>query len=46
LRMVVPSLATDAEVDWLDAAELADREGLPAVPGARQWRPVPRGRGR
>ena len=37
LRMVVPSLATDAEVDWLDAAELADREGLPAVPGAPQF---------
>jgi len=37
LRMVVPSLATDAEVDWLDAAELADREELPAVPGALQF---------
>jgi sugar-phosphatase len=36
LRMVVPSLATDEEVAWLDATELADREGLPAVPGARQ----------
>jgi sugar-phosphatase len=34
LRMVVPSLATDAEVAWLDATELADREGLPAVLGA------------
>jgi len=37
LRIVVPSLATDAEVDWLDAAELADREGLPAVPGVLQF---------
>ena len=35
LRMVVPNLATDAEVDWLDATELADREGLRAVPGAK-----------
>jgi sugar-phosphatase len=34
LRMVVPNLATDAEVDWLDATELADREGLRVVPGA------------
>jgi len=36
LRMVVPNLATDAEVEWLDATELADREGLPAVPGAKE----------
>ena len=36
LRMVVPSLATDAEVAWLDATELADREGLRAVPGAKE----------
>jgi len=34
--MVVPNLATDAEVEWLDATELADREGLPAVPGAKE----------
>jgi len=34
LRMVVPNLATDAEVEWLDATELADREGLRVVPGA------------
>jgi mannitol-1-/sugar-/sorbitol-6-phosphatase len=37
LRMVVPSLATDAEVEWLDATELADREGLRPVPGAGQF---------
>ena len=36
LRMVVPSLATDAEVEWLDATELADREELPGVPGAKE----------
>ena len=36
LRMVVPRLATDAEVAWLDATELADREGLSVVPGARE----------
>jgi mannitol-1-/sugar-/sorbitol-6-phosphatase len=36
LRMVVPSLATDAEVAWLDATEFADREGLSPVPGAKQ----------
>jgi len=34
--MVVPNLATDAEVEWLDATELADREALPAVPGAKE----------
>jgi len=36
LRMVVPNLATDAEVEWLDATELADREALPGVPGAKE----------
>ena len=36
LRMVDPRFATDAEVEWLDATELADREKLPAVPGARE----------
>ena len=36
LRMVMPRLATDEEVAWLDAAELADREKLTAVPGARE----------
>ena len=36
LRMVVPSLATDVEVAWLDATELADREGLSVVPGANE----------
>ena len=36
LRMVEPSLATDEEVAWLDATELADREALPGVPGAKE----------
>jgi sugar-phosphatase len=36
LRMVDPRFATDAEVAWLDATELADREELPAVPGAKE----------
>jgi sugar-phosphatase len=36
LRMIMPRLATDAEVDWLDATELADREGLHAVAGASE----------
>jgi len=36
LRMVVPSLATDEEVAWLDATELADREGLSVVSGANE----------
>jgi sugar-phosphatase len=36
LRLVVPSLATDEEVAWLDATELADREGLGVVPGAKE----------
>ena len=36
LRMVMPRLATDEEVAWLDATELADREKLTAVPGARE----------
>lgn len=36
LRMVEPNLATDAEVDWLDAAELADRERLPGVRGSKE----------
>jgi sugar-phosphatase len=34
--MVVPSLATDEEVAWLDATELADREGLSVVSGANE----------
>ena len=37
LRAVVPHLAVDAEVDWLDAAELEDVEGLRVVPGAEQF---------
>jgi len=36
LRMVQPRLATDTEVEWLDAAELADREALKPVPGAKE----------
>ena len=36
LRMVEPRFATDKEVAWLDATELADREELPAVPGAKE----------
>jgi sugar-phosphatase len=36
LRMVLPRLATQTEVAWLDATELADREGLKPVPGARE----------
>jgi sugar-phosphatase len=36
LHAVAPSLATDAEVAWLDATELADLEGLRLVPGAEQ----------
>jgi len=45
LRMVVPSLATDEEVAWLDATELADREGLSVVSGAKELlTALPRGR--
>ncbi len=36
LRMVLPRLATDAEVEWLDAAELADRESLPSIRGVKE----------
>jgi sugar-phosphatase len=36
LRMVEPSFATDEEVAWLDATELADREVLPSVGGAKE----------
>lgn len=35
LRTVVPHLATDEEVEWLDAAELADLDIQP-IPGARE----------
>lgn len=35
LRAVVPHLATDEEVAWLDAAELADLDIQP-IPGARE----------
>ena len=37
LRDIDPQLATDAEVAWLDAAELTDVAGLRAVPGAKQF---------
>jgi sugar-phosphatase len=34
LQAVVPHLAVPEELAWLEAAELADDEGLVAVPGA------------
>ena len=37
LRALVPHLATDAEVAWLDAAELEDVEGLRPIRGAREF---------
>ena len=37
LRDIDPRLATDAEVAWLDAAELTDVDGLHAVPGAKEF---------
>ena len=37
LRAVFPDLAVDAEVDWLDAAELEDVDGLTVVPGAKEF---------
>lgn len=36
LLILAPSLATDEEVAWLDATELADVEGLRALPGAKE----------
>jgi sugar-phosphatase len=36
LREVAPHLAVDAEVEWLDSAEVADVGGLVEVPGARR----------
>jgi len=36
LREAVPALATHDEVAWLDAAELADFEGIRPIPGARE----------
>jgi sugar-phosphatase len=36
LQVVAPALATDVEVAWLDAAELANVDGLRAVAGATQ----------
>ncbi len=37
LRDIDPRFATDAEVAWLDAAELKDVHSLRAVPGAKQF---------
>jgi len=37
LLAIIPRLATDAEVAWLDAAELEDVEGLTPVPGAPEF---------
>ena len=36
LLIMAPHLATDEEVAWLDATELADVEGLRALPGATE----------
>ncbi len=36
LLIMAPSLATDTEVAWLDATELADVEGLRILPGAKE----------
>src|SRR5207237_1895056 len=36
VRAIAPHLETDREVAWLDAAELADVDGLSAVPGSGQ----------
>jgi len=36
LREAVPELATREEVDWLDAAELEDFDGIRPIPGARE----------
>jgi len=45
LQIMAPSLATDEEVAWLDATELADVEGLSVLPGARELvSALPRGR--
>ena len=37
VQAAAPHLETDREVEWLDAAELADVAGLSAVPGASQF---------
>lgn len=37
LQAVVPHLATDREVEWLDTTEFADVDGLHAVPGAGEF---------
>ena len=36
LLIMAPGLATDTEVAWLDATELADVEGLRVLPGAKE----------
>jgi sugar-phosphatase len=36
VKAAIPDLAVDGEVAWLDAAELADVDGLRVVPGAQQ----------
>lgn len=36
LRIMAPTLATDAEVAWLDAAELTDADGLRVLAGATE----------
>src|SRR5438105_15806360 len=37
VQAAAPHLETDREVAWLDAAELADVDGLSAVAGGRQF---------
>jgi sugar-phosphatase len=37
VKAAAPHLETDREVAWLDAAELADVDGLSAVPGSSQF---------
>lgn len=37
VRAVAPHLDLEAEVAWLDAAELADRDGLREIPGVRRF---------
>ena len=36
LLIMAPTLATDTEVAWLDATELADVQGLRVLPGAKE----------
>ena len=37
VQAAAPHLETDREAAWLDAAELADIDGLSAVPGSREF---------